>query len=68
MAARDKTKDSVSLLPCFYFVEVSSRCFSRAAAELLHMHEMQLWATRTVQTCAHFRTSARLRGRRLVDP
>lgn len=25
------TKDSVTLLPCFYFVEVSGRCAQRAA-------------------------------------
>lgn len=34
MSARDKgilTKDSVSLLPCFYFVEVGSCCFSDMA-------------------------------------
>lgn len=41
MSAREKTKDSVSLLPCFYFVEVGSSRMSQSCARefiLLHMH------------------------------
>lgn len=47
MSAREKSKDSVSLLPCFYFVEVSS---SRCSCVCY------IWGPQQQHTCTRTRT------------